>query len=187
MIKQKLQQRHRCLYLDSPAMVAGMRSYLAAADVDVACESGSGSLVLSSDQAHLTNGAFDVERMMQTLQSAVDQARHDGYLGLWATGDMTWEFGPKRDFGKLVEYEWKLEQLIRDNAFLSGVCIYHVDTLPREAALQGLVTHETLFVNETLSRINSHYVPREAFTDWSATNCEVASALDRLCQAPGIG
>jgi hypothetical protein len=53
---QKLQQDYRCLYLNSLPMVAGMRSYLAAAGVDVAHQVGKASLVLSSDQRHLAGG-----------------------------------------------------------------------------------------------------------------------------------
>ncbi len=34
-IKRKLDEGHRCLYLNSRPMVAGMRSYLAAIDIDV--------------------------------------------------------------------------------------------------------------------------------------------------------
>jgi hypothetical protein len=47
----KLQQNYRCLYLNSPPMVAGMRSYLAAAGVDVAHEVGKASLVLSAKRS----------------------------------------------------------------------------------------------------------------------------------------
>jgi hypothetical protein len=32
--------------------------------------------------------------MMAKLEDAVTQALADGYKGLWATGDMGWEFGP---------------------------------------------------------------------------------------------
>ena len=93
----KLQQNYRCLYLNSPPMVAGMRSYLAAAGVDVAHEVGKASLVLSSGREHLVGGHFDVERMMHTLEDALHQALADGYRGLWATGDMTWEMGQKKE------------------------------------------------------------------------------------------
>ena len=34
------------------------------------------------------------------------RALDDGYSGLWATGDMSWEFGPAKDFSMLLEYEW---------------------------------------------------------------------------------
>jgi hypothetical protein len=97
LMRRKLEERHRCLYLDSPPMMAGMRSYLSAAGVDVAREVEKGSLVLSSDQGHLVDGSFDVDKMIRELEDAVQQALNDGYLGLWATGDMTWEFGSRKE------------------------------------------------------------------------------------------
>ncbi len=91
-IREKLEQNYRCLYLNSAPMVAGMRSYLAAAGIDVAHESAKGSLVLSSEQQHLRGGLFDADAMLQSLEDTLRQALRDGYAGLWATGDMTWEF-----------------------------------------------------------------------------------------------
>ena len=98
LMRRKLEECHRCLYLDSPPMVAGMRSYLSAAGVEVAREVEKGSLVLSSDQGHLVDGHFDVDLMLRGLEDAVQHALNDGYLGLWATGDMTWEFGSRKEF-----------------------------------------------------------------------------------------
>jgi hypothetical protein len=95
-------------------MVAGMRCYLAAGGLDVAYEVEKASLILSSDQRHLANGRFDVDRMMCTLEGALEQALNDGYTGLWATGDMTWELGPEKDFSKLLEYEWRWKSFSRD-------------------------------------------------------------------------
>lgn len=161
-------------------MIAGLRSYLAAAGVDLDHETRKASLVLSSDQSHLIDGEFDVERMMQILQDAVDCALRDGYDGVWATGDMTWEFGPRRDFSKLIEYECRLEEFIREHASLSGICLYHSDTLPAEAMLQGLLTHRSLFVNETLSRINPHFLPTGLVTARSASTPELHSALEHI-------
>lgn len=159
-IGQKLKEDHRCLYLNSPPMVAGLGSYLFAGGIQVPKEVMKGSLVLSSDTGHLHNGRFDTERMLGLLTDAVNQALRDGYAGLWATGDMSWEFGPEKDFSKLVEYEWRLEELFQKLPMLSGICQYHSDTLPPEVIGQGLMTHRAVFVNDTLSRLNSHYVAR---------------------------
>jgi len=35
LVRQKVNENYRCLYLNSPVMVAGMRCYLAAAGIDV--------------------------------------------------------------------------------------------------------------------------------------------------------
>ncbi len=179
---EKLGQNYRCLYLNSAPMVAGMRSYLAAAGVDVAHEVEKASLVLSSDQSHLVGGQFDVERMIRTLEEAIQQALDDGYDGLWATGDMTWELGPERDRWRLLEYEWRLEKLFRTHPQLSGICQYHADTLPRDLMRQGLLGHQSIFVSETLSLLNPHYVLPESFTLGAAENAELDSAVSHLCQ-----
>jgi len=180
LLRQKLRANHRCLYLNSPAMVAGMRSYLAATGLDIAHEIGKASLVLSSDQRHLMNGCFDVDRMLYTLEDALQQALNDGYDGLWATGDMSWEFGPEKDFSKLLEYEWRLEGFFRTHPSLGGVCQYHADTLPREALRQGLLAHQSVFINETLSLINPSYLPARAYSDQAILNPELEGMISKL-------
>jgi hypothetical protein len=157
LIRQKLKENTRCLYLNSPPMVAGLGSYLFAAGVDVSQEVMKGSLVLSSDQGHLQNGRFDIDRMLQMLADEVDRALNEGYQGLWASGDMSWEFGPEKDFYKLLEYERRLEELFLKHPTISGICQYHTDTLPPETVQQGLSTHPAIFINETLSQLNPNY------------------------------
>src|SRR6476620_7808625 len=92
-LKQKLNEKRRCLYLNSPTMVTGMMSYLASTGFDVCQHANQGSLILSSDRHHLLEARFDVDAMIASLKDAFHQALNDGYQGLWATGDMTWEFG----------------------------------------------------------------------------------------------
>jgi hypothetical protein len=168
-VRQQLHEGNRCLYLDSPPMVSGMGSYLAAAGVDVAHEVAQGSLLLSSDRPHLTGLHFDVERMINQIERAVSASLADGYQGLWASGDMGWELGPEQDFTKLLEYEWRLEEMFFKYPGLCGICQYHSETLPRDAMRQGLMTHASIFVNETLSRINPYYTrgksPQEMVSD----------------------
>ena len=115
-IGEKLAQNIRCLYLNAPAIVAGIRSYLFAAGVDVNCEVNRGALALSSDQAHLSEGRFDIDKMLAMLEKAISTALNDGHVGLWAAGDMTWEFGLEKNFAKLREYEIGLEELFQKNA-----------------------------------------------------------------------
>ncbi len=184
--REKLDQNRRCLYLNSVPMVAGMRSYLAAAGVDVEKAMRKGNLVLVSEQQHLVNGRFDVDQMMLMLEQALAAALRDGYAGLWATGDMTWEMGPQRDFLKLVEYEWRLEKFFAGHSELSGICQYHASTLPRETIRQGLIVHPSIFVNETLSLINPHYIRPEAFTQEMDRNPKVDAAVTRLLRPHGL-
>lgn len=153
----KLNEGYRCLYLNSPTMVTGLRSTLAAMGIDVATEIANGRLILSSET--IEPGAdFNSKEMLGKLEDSLDQALKDGYTGLWATGDMSWEFGHKNNLSKLLEYELGLEELFRKRKEFSGICQYHRDTLPNEVMRQGLLTHSSIVINETLSRINPHFI-----------------------------
>ena len=184
LIQQKLNENYRCLYLNSPAMVAGMRSHLFAAGTDVPKEIMKGSLVLSAESTHLVDGRFNIDRMLEMLDEALDQALNDGYQGLLATGDMSREFGPERDFSKLLEYEWQLEEFLRARPALCGICQYHADTLPAEVLRHGLLTHPALYINETLSRLNPFFMERASFAAQSHNDAALDKTITDLCTVP---
>jgi hypothetical protein len=162
--KQRLRAKWRCLYLNSPARVAEMRSCLSRAGVAVTQEVERGALILSSSQLHLQDGCFEVDRMLDMLADAVDQAVKDGYSGLWATGDMSWEFGSVKNFAKLLEYEYALERMFEQQPRFSGICQYHLDTLPTDVVQWGLCTHRSVYLNEAASQENPYYSPASLLT-----------------------
>jgi hypothetical protein len=186
-IRRMLAQNYRCLYFNSVPMTARLRSCLAAAAVEVVCEIERSSLVLSSQPKHLDeSGSFDVGRMIQGLSEALDQALRAGYDGLWVSGDMAWEFGPENDFLKLLEYEWRVEELFCQRPELIGVCQYHADTLPREAMRKGFLVHPALFISDTLAMNNPYYQLPEVFTEEPGKIPEVESALDQMYRRIGF-
>jgi hypothetical protein len=143
----------RCLYLNYRSMVVGLRLYLFAAEADVTKKITNGRLVLTSDTSHLVDGHFHVDRMLTLLETSLEQALTGGYRGLWASDDISRGLGAERDFSQLLEYEWRVEEFLQGHPALSGICQYHADTLPPKAPRQGLLTHSSVFINETLSRI----------------------------------
>lgn len=183
-VRQKLRRNIRCVYLNSALMVANMKSSLAAAGVDVPRELSNSSLILSSERPHLAQGrCFDIDRMIDSLQSALQQALADGYKGLWATGDMTWEFGPDKDFSCLVEYERRLEEVFHKHSELGGICQYNATSLPHEALCKGLVSHPAVCINETLSRVNPHYLSPLRYTPEAVAAPALDSTLAALACA----
>lgn len=160
-IRKRLEANYRCLYLNSPDMVTGIRAYLTSSGLDVHEAVTQGRLILSSSQDHLVDGVFDGDRMLGMLKDAIAEALRHGYAGLWASGDMAWEFGPARDFSKLVEYERALERVFHAHPALCGVCQYHADTLPAAVVEKGISLHPGIYVNETLCRLNARYQAAE--------------------------
>lgn len=156
-IHAHLNGNYRCLYINSPSMVDGIRSYLIASGLNVSDEVFKKRLVLSSERGHLRDDVFDPQLMIEALEVALNSALEDGHAGLWASGDMGWEFGAAKDFSRLVEYERALEAFFATHPTLRGVCQYHVDVLPSGVAAQAAMTHRAVYVNETLSKINPQY------------------------------
>jgi MEDS: MEthanogen/methylotroph, DcmR Sensory domain len=164
-------------------MVVEMQNHLEAANVDVAHETARASLVLSSAQHHLApGGRFDVDCMLSSLKTAVDRALHDGYRGLWASGDMIWEFGPQNDFSRLLEYEWRLEEFFHQCKEIIGVCQYRADMLPRAVMRHGLHSHHSIFVSDKHSIRNPRYLRRDAFTPEAAENPELDRFINHLVE-----
>jgi hypothetical protein len=130
-IRERLNANSRCLYLNSPAMVAGIRSCLAAEGMDVAGEIAKSRLQLSSGQGHLVNGMFDSKRVLELLREALASALPDGHAGLSASGDTAWEFGPEKNLANLLEYECDLEDFLNAEPAFCGICQSPVDTFAR--------------------------------------------------------
>jgi hypothetical protein len=179
-IEDKLNEGHRCLYLNSAPMVAGMRSTLAALGMDVEANVACGRLMFSSDPAS-PEGEFNIPFMLRNLEEFLDHALRDGYRGLWVSGDMTWEFGPTNDFSNLLEYELQLEKLFSKRPQLHGVCQYHQDTLPQDVMRQSLLAHQHVIISETLRQINPHYLS----SSWPADETTVQKLdhmISELCR-----
>ena len=69
---------------------------------------------------------------------------------------------------------------------LGGICQYHSDILPGKALQIGLLAHPSVFVNETLSRINPHYVSPDVFNHKATQNPDLEIFLNRLVQQQGM-
>jgi hypothetical protein len=181
-MRDKLEENHRCIYFDSPSRIAELRPSLESAGIRTEREVMERRLLLCCNQQHLPGGEFYPERMIRSLEIALEQAVDDGYDGLWASGDVAWEMGPQMDCSTLWDYERRLEMFIRENAEFSGICQYHVGILGRRAVRQGLLTHQSIFVSENLSMINPYFLECGSSYDGAAHPLLLDAAIGRLCE-----
>ena len=173
-----LRDNWRCLYIGSPQMVSMIEAALRSAGIDVVHETKRGSLVLSSERNLLSDGAFDPHLMLDGLRHLIDTAVRDGFKGLCATGDMSWELAHDRNFERLLEYEALLEQLIQ-NKPLRGICQYHRDLVPAQAVRDALMSHRSAFIGGVLNVANPFYTPPEVLL---SAKTDVAKQVEWMCQ-----
>lgn len=160
LLKERLSDNWRCLYLGSPNDVRMVEGALAQEGIDTRREQERNALVLSSSRDHLVGGRFDPGAMIDMLRTTVEAAVRDGHRGLWATGDMRWELGEDESFAMLVEYEARLDVLIREMP-LRGLCQYPRGLVPPEAIERALASHRLAYLGHTLNHENVYYVPPE--------------------------
>lgn len=103
------------------------------------------------------NGEVDIAAIFANVERLVRAALADGYAGLFASGDMHWEFGSGRNLEKLLDYETRLEQLFSTVPAFYAICQYHRDILPATALQAAFYTHQTIYVNSTLALLNAHH------------------------------
>lgn len=113
-------------------MAVGMGSYIAARGRDVLEDTKRGRLVLSSEQHTSSDGLFDIDAMLKGHRRCSGVGAERWMQRAGTSGDMTWEFGRARDFSRLLEYEWRLEEFFQKHLELEGICQYDADTLPRK-------------------------------------------------------
>jgi hypothetical protein len=181
-LAQALASGARCAYLNSPDLVFTFRAYLGHAGIDVDAEIRKGTLILSSERAHLANGRFNASLMLDSLAVMCTQAEADGFQKLFVTGDMTWEFGARQNFTELLAYERGLERLFTQFPILHGICQYHKDTLPTSALRDALCTHQTVYLNQTLFRLNPYFDAAADTAKSSPIPTDIKDLLDRFRQ-----
>lgn len=176
-----LAHAERCYYVgQSLQALARFRESLAREGVDVADAVKSGALIQATHhQAHLVDGRFDCERMLQLLNDAVEAALNDGFIGLRTCGDMSWLLDEPDGSEQVVEYEMLLNQFFHTVRAM-GMCQYDARRLPPDLVDQALCAHSSVAI-EGRHVANPHYSPSVVVARRAA-----ASAVDLQNKVEGL-
>jgi hypothetical protein len=153
-----LKRSRRAVYLGPPEMIAMVGSGLTLWGVDTTQEIRRDALLLSSNRSYLGGGRFDPAEMVDTIRRLVAKALADGFQGVAASGDMMWELGSEQNFSRLLEYEWRLDELFSELP-LEGLCQYRRGAVPSGSLRHALLTHRSAYIGTALCKVNPFYLP----------------------------
>ena len=126
--------------------VRRFRAALDATGLDAAALAERGALIeLTHEDAYLVDGHFSYERMLTTLNEAVERAVRDGFSGWRGCGEMSWLLAGAPGSEQISAYEALLHQ------FFSGtracaLCQYNRKLLPASLIDMALATHSTAVI-----------------------------------------
>lgn len=175
-IRIGLENNEKCVYIADENTAEMVFDAMRAGGIDVDAALNKGSLTITSKrETYLKNGYFDPDEMIQFLADSTLQAKKEGYLGLRATGEMSWMFGGEPGTERLIEYEARLNNFLQTHDALA-LCQYN-RTRFSKAILSGAIrTHPIVIVDNKLCD-NFYFIPLRDFVE---TNIDSPEQVDQL-------
>jgi PAS domain S-box-containing protein len=153
-----LEQGERCIYVTTETPQAELLKAMDTADYDFAAAREAGDLSFLSEEAYLTGGEFDPERMIDFLKGLTTEVTEEkGYTGLRIADEATWALADDRRINNLVKYEKVINNFFKNHA-CTVLCIYNRRQFPPKVLEEVIRTHPQIVYNGTVVQ-NFYYVP----------------------------
>ena len=156
-----LSRGDKCVYiLDDTSEDDVVDAMMRARDVQRHADEGDITF-LRRDEAYLRDGCFNADRMLGFIRQGEQKALADGYAGLTATGEMSWQKTDAPGTDQLMEYEARLNDLYPEsNPTL--LCQYEEPVFDHTTLLDAIRTHPRVVLNGELC-VNPYYTPPDEF------------------------
>ena len=174
-----LQRGEKCIYIADDANIPAVREamYREGIDVDHATRSNALALI-TKEQSYLRRGSFDPDWMFTFWQEATEQAMHEGFAALRATGETEWVIRGGPGVERWMEYESRLTHTLAENNCFA-LCQYNRRLFPSDLILDVIRTHPTVIYGDTVC-LNLYHVPPEEFLGTNQTAREVERMLTTI-------
>lgn len=116
--------------------------------------------VLGWEEAYLTEGRFDQDRMLGAVQTLLDASKQAGYPRMRIMGNMNWALGgliPGAE--QVIEYEARVNDVLARNR-QPAVCVYDIALLSATMMMDILRTHPLTLIGGVVHQ-NPFYIPAE--------------------------
>ncbi len=178
-LQEGLRHHDKVLYLVHDHSYAVVIDYLYDMVPNVASYVASGQLSsVEATSVYLSDGAFNPERMIHFIESAVEEAQREGYRGLRGAAEMTWALKNGTKVEQLMEYESKVNSVFRE-VRCTALCLYDRRAFPPEAIWNAVMTHPVVVHDHVRCR-NDFFIRPEEFLDPQIRPLAVRNRLQRV-------
>ena len=178
-IRMGLERGEKCFYAADKKTVSDIIESLRAMGIDVDEAVNSGRLtVASQEDTYLRNGHFEPDKMIRFWADALEPAIASGFSGLRVVGEANWALCGDPGAGPFIEYEAKLNYLVRDHPVVV-TCQYDYNQFSPDVILNVIRTHPIVIYGNFVCR-NPYYVPPEEFLASNHAEMEVKRLLANI-------
>jgi len=149
-----------CYFVDTvPA--DELRERLASLGVPVPAPEDPRLVVAPAVDMYCPDGTFVPDRMLGNFPLVYNAGLEAGFVGVRATGEMTWARRGLPGSERLIEYESRINTVVREYP-LTAVCQYDARCFDGATLFEVLLVHPVMIVRGRISR-NPYYLPPEEF------------------------
>ena len=124
-----LERNERCLYIAEDNTTSEICEKLQEFGVDVLKAQETGALnVVTKEETYLRHGAFQPDQMISDLCNEVQAAVDSGFMGLRASGELSWALDLPSALAQMIKYEEELDEHFHSK--FAALCQYDASRYP---------------------------------------------------------
>jgi hypothetical protein len=158
--KEGIDEGEKVVHIVDPELVADHTRRLHAHGIDTGKCAACGQLeVLTWDDAYLSGGTFDQDRMMGAIDAVIAAGKAQGYPRMRIMGNMNWTLRGRPGTEEVLEFEARVNEVLSRTQQLA-VCVYDTAKISGALMMDILRSHPLTLVGEVIHE-NPFYTPPE--------------------------
>ncbi len=161
-IAEGIEQGDKAFHILDPELLSDHLARLEKAGIDLNAAAARGQLeVRSWHDVHLRRGHFDQDAVLSFVEAALRDGKGQGFRLTRLLGHMEWALEDRPGVRNLVEYEARLNDVLRgyDDPV---ICVYDLAKFGAALAIDVLRTHPMVIIGGLIQR-NSFFMPPDEF------------------------
>ena len=163
-IQSGIINKEKVMYLADNATKSDIASWLMETGIDVQSEDTEKFIdIVDAEEAYCSGGYFSPDKMLEGLKKTQEEILGENYCCLRASGEMTWALKGIPGSEKLIEYESRLNNLVKSHPFLA-LCQYDATRFDGKTIFNVLKVHPYMIVKGQILK-NPYYITPEEFLE----------------------
>ena len=156
--KEGLDRGEKSVHIVDPTLIPDHLQRLEASGIETErCRQGGQLDVLSWDDAYLSNGTFEQERMLGAINAVIAAGLAGGYPKMRIMGNMGWTLKGQPGTEQVLEFEARVNEVLTESRQLA-VCVYDSSRISGAMMMDILRSHPLTLIGTVLHQ-NPFYVP----------------------------
>jgi PAS domain S-box-containing protein len=122
---------------------------------------------------------FDSDDMIELIKKNVKEAEKEGFAGLSITGELKGVVDFSGGKEEIINYEWKLNELIFNKFSVSALCRYNINEFDNEVIKAAIELHDYIIWKGELND-NPYYINPAGYKESKVEEYEIKSWLNNI-------